>query len=471
MSLARLSIASKGGLEVFAYESEKFHETLIDPQILSGLMDAFQRVSEELSNPIQQIQFSNMILYVRTYGDFTIRLLLYKKLDDEEIKRYFDKLSKETLLLIGNCEKGNVPTEKDFLRILRPIIVPLIQDPLGEVRERINPKEETTARIALVGLSKAGKTTIKNIFFDKWSIEMAKDVIPTVGLSFSHYSQEYIQQKLVVMDFGGQQTYQKSYLASEDSWKNIASLIFVIDVQDASLFRDASNYLTKVWNIVTRVNEVKPRLSIFLHKYDTDKRKYLEDNIKNCFAFLNEFTNVATFHLTTINDDSSYVAMIKTLYFSLPAIIIKRLFEEEFIDHFEKEVLTEFSASVQNEGFQDVFQMLKDNFHKSAVILGRSYGLSFQKVWLQYLIGEPAPKQRPLSSTSLYVIQKGQSLYLTVPNSVATGFPEEVTVTLLGGFLEGILQTLNLGIPEIIKQNRFVTTWKIDLATIPSISE
>ena len=40
----------------------------------------------------------------------------------------------------------------------------------------------------------------------------------------------------VINDFGGQVHYRRQYLDSNDYWRNISAIIFIIDVQDQNSF-------------------------------------------------------------------------------------------------------------------------------------------------------------------------------------------------------------------------------------------
>lgn len=102
----RFAIADEGGVEVFCYKSVDFVELFMNPQIISGFLNAFQYISEEIGYPIQEIHFSNLILYIKTYGNFTLRLLLEKRVAREKIKGLFEVLSKKTLLILGNGLTG-----------------------------------------------------------------------------------------------------------------------------------------------------------------------------------------------------------------------------------------------------------------------------------------------------------------------------------------------------------------------------
>ncbi|MHA1451211.1 MAG: ADP-ribosylation factor-like protein [Candidatus Hodarchaeales archaeon] len=456
--MIRFSILARGGIEIFNYETEEMDNQLIDQH--SGFMTAIQLFSETLENPIQQVMFSNMHLYVRTYGDFALQLMLKGRMDDHDIQDLFDKLSKATIKLLEGQQPGIYPQRKVFMEHLLPILS-LIKYPSPELVIQEVKEKETIYRIALVGLAKAGKTSIVRVFFDNWSLELVKNIKPTIGVELEQKFQHFLKHNLVVADFGGQKAFCKKHLTREELWKNISALIFVVDLQNPSLFKDAGEYLTKVWKIVTRVNKKIPRLAVFLHKFDLDKREELEKSIAPCLVEFKDFIDFASFHFTTIEDSSCNIAMIKSLYFSLPDIMLKKLIEEEFIDYLEQKILPLYSILAQSNDFNEVFQESEVAIRKSTVIHGMNLGLLLQESWLKYLMGEWKPKSRLLKSKSIKFVQKGNQLNITIPNWVSSGFPEELTTTLIDGLLEGILKAFDMEISGKTKDNMGNITWVI----------
>ena len=71
--LILLQITTEGGTEAFSYKTEKYKQVMVDTQLLSGFMEALQLLSETIGSPLQQIQLANLMLYVSTYGNFSLR--------------------------------------------------------------------------------------------------------------------------------------------------------------------------------------------------------------------------------------------------------------------------------------------------------------------------------------------------------------------------------------------------------------
>ncbi len=313
----------------------------------------------------------------------------------------------------------------------------------------------------MVGLAKAGKTSIKNIFFENWSKKQVQEIRPTVDVAITHKFQDFLKQRLTVMDFGGQLVYREKHLTREEIWRGLSALILVVDIQDEASFECSRDYLRGVWKIVTSENDKKPKLTIFFHKYDLEKRGELKDNLRRCLSVFSPFFKFSTFHLTTIEDSSCNEAMVKTLFLSIPWVIIKRLLEEEVVDYFEKKILAEISEIPKSKIGPDTFENLDQKFYQKMLQAGHYCSLSLQKSWMEYLIGEWRPSERLLSSKSVSIVQSGKSLLMEITDWEISGVHNVVINRLFKWFLIGILNTFSLGYPELVEDDSTRTTWKI----------
>ncbi len=459
--LVRFSIVRRGGVEVFCYETEKMIENMVDPQLIAGFLEAIQMFSETMRNPIQEIRFANMLLYVHTYRDFTLRLLFEEELDRKEVEKLFDNLSQVIIPIWPKKKTEMFPSFNLFKETVLPLLKSFVQDPLEGIDVPIPTSAKQVSKIALVGLANAGKTSIKKIFFENWTKDMVKGLKATIGVEISQKMLEFLGKRFMIMDYGGQTAFRKQHISRKERWRGISALIYIIDIQDEISFKISFDYLREIWQIVSETNEKQPKLSIFLHKYDIDKRSNLEESVSRCLLLFEEFVPFATFHLTTIEDSSSNIALIKTFYFSLPEIMLRRLFEEGLLDRFEKEVLSEYAEIAQDESYKEVIQELKPKLQKSSILLGMTYGLSFQKSWMSYLMGEWTPSQRLLSARALSLIREGQFLFIKIQDWTDKGYSKEFTTILLDGFLEGILKTFHLSPPEVVEKENHSVTWKL----------
>ncbi len=460
--LIRLSV-EMGGKEVFSYNIKKLSERILDPQITLEFFKAIREFSKTTDQTIPTIQFFNMMLYSKTYEKFTFRLLIDELIEEADLEKYWKKLSKafSGLSKAPLREVFDFNDESFFLN-LEKILNPHIQDPRTYTKDII--QQESISKIMLVGLAKAGKTSIKYRFFENWSKILGKEIKPTLDVDISNKFQEFILHKLLIFDMGGQSTYRENHLTKNELWKNISLICFVVDIQDPDTFEKAQNYLTDVWKIVSKVNERKPKLSIFLHKYDPEKRKDLTKNISKYLVVFKDFISMSNIYMTTIEDMSSNIALIKSLYFSLPEVVLIRLLEKEFLVHFERKILPKFSIvekTLSKEEYIEAFQNLKKKIRKIAIKGGITYGLSFQKIWLNHLMGKKKIRPDESSLRSIIIIPNLYSLVISIKDWTDQGIPQEMTTPLLDGFLEGILKTLHLVIDEgPIVRNNYIT-WKV----------
>ncbi len=461
--LIRFSIITHAGLEIFSFEPSNNQIRAADPQLLAGFMTAIQSFSEHIENPIQQIQFANMMLYVQTYGNFGLQLLFEERIEDEEIQRYFELMARECIPLLGDENAGNYPSEEIFKERLMPILSTLTEDPLSGTEFSQLSHSQTISKIAIVGLAGAGKTTLKNMFFENWSRDDIQNINPTIGLQIRSEFLSFLQERFVVLDFGGQAVYRDSYLDNIEIWRDLSILIFVVDIQDVKEFEKAKNYLSAIMQIAAIANEKPPKFAIFFHKCDIVQRETLSENIKKAMAYFKDFTSRSTFYLSTIDDNSGYIGLIKTIYFSLPVILLRRLLEDRFLSYFEDEILPKFTTLVKKKDFSELLGGLKSKIRESAVVSGLKYGLLMQEEWLKYLLGEWSPKSRLLSSKPLKLFKEGNFLYIEIPDYTDRDYPRELTITLIDGILDGIMKTFHLDPPEIVKDNGFFTTWSISI--------
>lgn len=451
-----------GGNELVAYTPEEQQKDGFDPDLFSGMMEALQLLSEEIGTPIQQIQFGSNFLYIRTYGDFTIRLLLEEKWDSKQLDNLFNSLSKETFQIMPSLKAGIVIPPDVIQKHFVPLLKPVLQNTPVIAPFHTSFDEIPLPKMAIVGLASVGKTTIKNMFIEKMPAGMARNTSPTLGVDVSRKFSDFLANKMFVADFGGQKMLRAQHLGQINLWQDISILIFVVDVQDTDDLPEAKKYLDDVWQVISKVNPKKPALSIFLHKYDKSKRKKLAKNVSKYIAAFRNFVGFASFYLTTIDDGSCNQALIQSLYFALPDLMLKRLLEQEFLTHFENDVLPRFSKLVPDTS-RGIPINLRNELRNSGIMFGRTYGMGLQESWMKYLTGNYTPPVQKLSSNSLSVNRNGPLFLVTISNYRDCGYCPELATTLLDGILEGISGTLRLPPPKIVKEDKTTVTWQIGM--------
>ena len=276
--LIRFSVIIMGGIEVIFWQDEKTSQQKVyDEDLFSGFMEALQSISQEMGKPIRELQLSNLMLYIRTYGDFSIRILMEEKVQDSLLDTIFNQVSKETVYLLAKMRPGeviNLATMPDN-KIL-PILAPLIPNMAASQTKVDPPQFPVTSKIAICGLAHAGKTSIKNMFFDKMTQQVARDTKPTIGVDMSRKFSDFLSQKLLVMDVGGQDSYRKQALNKDEYWVDIAALIFVVDLQNPQLLKKLEN----IWPISGK-KSIKSMLSCLNYRFCCTNMMF--PNGKNCY--------------------------------------------------------------------------------------------------------------------------------------------------------------------------------------------
>ena len=74
-------------------------------------------------------------------------------------------------------------------------------------------------------------------------------------------------------DFGGQEQYRKEYMEKPEIFRGTDVLVCIVDLHDPDTFDHAKEYFDGLLDIHRKNNE-KPKVLLFLHKYDTEKIDY-----------------------------------------------------------------------------------------------------------------------------------------------------------------------------------------------------
>ena len=466
--LIQFSIANTGGSEIVHYENDisKFSEKVFDIDLISNFLHAMQLFSENIGTSIKEIVFSNIFLYIQTYGDFTIRLMLDEK-SDIDIKSIFSDSARIMYDILSGRKDSLVLTKKEveanFLTILSPLIN---YDNINKDYTAIQlPIQPSRPKIAIVGLEKAGKTSVKKAFFEKWSLDMIQKIRPTLGIETINKKIDFLGQQFMIMDYGGQLTFRNQYLSSAMKWKGISILIFLIDVQKEESFEEAVNYLENVWKLILEANEKPPRLSIFFHKFDPEIYSQLAINIGKCMVYLTKFIDFATIYPTSIENESCITALIKTIYFSSPDIVIRKFFDEIILTNFEEDILAKFlSEPVDWSDSNPEIENKLQNTRIMAKQMGKNYGFKLQEIWFNYFSGEWEPKEQLLKWNILDIEKTNKNLFIRIRNWVDPGTPnKKLILKIFDGLLEGIAVTLQMFMPKRVEEEGFFGVWSFFL--------
>ncbi|MFX1507129.1 MAG: ADP-ribosylation factor-like protein [Promethearchaeota archaeon] len=461
--IIRLSVQDCEGNELFFFEpTVHIQEILIDRDVIIEFMRAIKSSVSTDTDTIDYVMFSGLILYFNQYEKYSLRLLVNHKLTKEKVHRFFEDIAREINLILKDQSNHRI-----LFEAIKEKVEPQISSFLHitPIEERLPQK---IPRVAVLGLASAGKTSIIYRFFEFWSTEMIENLQATVGMDISKKFQEFIENQIIILDFGGQEMFRNEHLSNSTLWVDLSSLIFVVDIQDRNSFEIAKAYLNQVWSLVARGNRKKPKLAIFLHKYDPLKRKELERNLSECLTIFNDFSHLSSFSLTSIKDSSSDAALINTLYFSLPEIILPKLLKIELPAFFEKIVNIRLLAFFKDLEFNLLPSSKKEKWIGWAEMQGISCGLSFQKTWLNYLRDKstfkfPNPIYFQEPSRSIEIILEDQSISIIIQNSNFREISNTNLELLFTGYLTGLLKTFQLLPAKIVRENGKQIEWKIRL--------
>ncbi|MBY9015421.1 MAG: hypothetical protein KGD68_06985, partial [Candidatus Lokiarchaeota archaeon] len=130
-------------------------------------------------------------------------------------------------------------------------------------------------KISLVGLGGCGKTSLYSVAFAEKTPEDTKRLSPTILYETRRHP--FLGLQVGIFDFGGQEEYRNEYFSKPEIFRGTDVLICIVDLHDPDSFDQAKEYFEGLLDIHRKNNE-KPKVLLFLHKYDTeDYQKELLD--------------------------------------------------------------------------------------------------------------------------------------------------------------------------------------------------
>ena len=450
--IEKLSIILRGGVEAYSYKSPLFKENK-DSQLLSGLFYAIQSVSEEINDPVSFIRLQNSVIYVKTYSDFSLLLIFSDIINTDEIEDLFQDLAKLTLKFFDKIQKFEFPgLFKEKIEILIST-----SNFSNNYHSSISLDFDTSIkRIAIVGLGNAGKTSIKHLFFDNWNVNSIKGIRPTLGLETSKNDISFLNESIIALDFGGQQSYRKNYLENSQLWSNLSSLIYVVDIQEEDQFLESKAFLDKIYNLITEKNKSKMNLSIFIHKYDPDKIQVNRANLDKFFYIYKDYYDKAFFYFSSIYNESCVNAFMKTLFLSLPSIMVKQILERNLIDKIEFEVINE-------DNVENLKKLDQVALHDLGFAMGKRISDIFQIQWLNSYFGRINPTPRGILAKQINFKVEKQKIRIEIENWTLKNIFPDITDPILTGSIKGILSSLILNDQVSVIQEKHKTIWIIDV--------
>ena len=172
-------------------------------------------------------------------------------------------------------------------------------------------KTQSSRKIILLGLSQAGKTSIRDVVFGGKAPEETANYAAT--LNYERQVEQVADEPITVMDLGGQEVFLKRFLSSMSSFifSNVAVLVFICDISTPDKFPASLKAFTEGTNRLEEMSDVQPAVYILLHKTDlmpdltqrAERMEFLMEMFQDAVA-----TRNITFLQTSIYDNSIHEA-------------------------------------------------------------------------------------------------------------------------------------------------------------------
>ncbi len=172
-------------------------------------------------------------------------------------------------------------------------------------------KTQSSRKIILLGLSQAGKTSIRDVVFEGKAPEETQNYAAT--LNYERQIEQVADEPITVMDLGGQEVFLKRFLSSMSSFifSNVAVLVFICDIATPEKFPASLKAFTEGVTRLEEMSDVQPAIYVLLHKTDllpdltqrTERMEFLMEMYQDAAA-----TKSITFLQTSIYDNSIHEA-------------------------------------------------------------------------------------------------------------------------------------------------------------------
>ncbi|MFX0116241.1 MAG: ADP-ribosylation factor-like protein [Candidatus Hodarchaeota archaeon] len=184
-------------------------------------------------------------------------------------------------------------------------------------------------KILLAGLSEAGKTAVKRIFFLKQQTEDVSDLAAT--LNYERLILNIAGIPITIVDLGGQRVFLKRFLGnfSPFIFSNVKAFIFLIDVANKTARNNAIQYFT---GCVEKLKEFSPNTEffVFLHKNDLVRHlpnyESIHEQLKEQFQL--ESAKRISFFRTTIYRPETVIDSFGRIF----ELTMPELVESDYVD-------------------------------------------------------------------------------------------------------------------------------------------
>lgn len=221
---------------------------------------------------------------------------------------------------------------------------------------------ERFIKIIIAGLDNAGKTSILTALDKKYDFH--NDIIsltPTIRVEYQ--ATEFLNNKIVFWDMGGQEQYRKLYQEKQELYFGDTDLlVYIIDIQDTKRIGTALAYLDMILHNFEK-HKMDVPLIISFHKFDpefrgnekmVDQIEELRENIlKKYPSFKILFQQTSIYDIISIVQLISYgLSVFDEKFFELSELL------EKYIKEFDSKSLIVFDKNgiIISEFYNDIIE-------------------------------------------------------------------------------------------------------------------
>ncbi len=209
----------------------------------------------------------------------------------------------------------------------------------------------------MVGLGGCGKTSLYSVAFAEKSPEDTKRLSPTILYETRRHP--FLGLQVGIFDFGGQVQYRNEYVQKPEIFRGTDILIPIVDLHDPNKFEEAKEYFQDLLEIYRQNNE-RPKVCLFLHKYDTQnyQKELLDTNVNKAKEIFLDLFKDYTFEymLTSIYEQDKLSKVFRDLlissYSELKAHVEKA--EKQLDEIKAKIIISDISGNVISHNVQGV---------------------------------------------------------------------------------------------------------------------
>lgn len=280
--------------------------------------------------------------------------------------------------------------------------------PLSIYKKR---NKDQRTKFFLIGLGKVGKSSVYYQFFENWKIEKLEKITATIGVSKKKVDDEASKGKLLINDLGGQAQFREQYLSDPLYFQGAFGIIFLVDCHETEVYT-SEEYFSKILEQVDAdPSPQRPLISIFIHKYDPNKRKELETNIfENWMPMLDRVFRKykPPYFLTSIYDNTAREAMARFFLQAMPDYLLSTVINSQMVLSAAKSlypILNQMDPMIDD---NINTELVETDLYESAQQFGVQAAQRITKQWHKYLVSEESIQIEETHNLELEVEKTGQ---------------------------------------------------------------